>query len=81
MFVASVPQVISTGTKSLRPREEIALHRSEGFGRGMAEALQLGLDVIATAHGGNTDFGRHPRPPRSPMVTCGGSLISTTPLR
>ena len=32
------------------------LHRSEGFGRGMAEALQLGVDVIATAYGGNTDF-------------------------
>ena len=54
--MASVAQVISTGTKSLRPREEIALHRSEGFGRGMAEALQLGVDVIATAYGGNTDF-------------------------
>lgn len=34
----------------------ISLHRSEGFGRGMAEALQLGLDVIATNYGGNTDF-------------------------
>jgi glycosyltransferase involved in cell wall biosynthesis len=51
-----VAQVISTGTKFLRPREEIALHRSEGFGRGMAEALQLGVDVIATAYSGNTDF-------------------------
>jgi glycosyltransferase involved in cell wall biosynthesis len=34
----------------------LSLHRSEGFGRGMAEALQLGLDVISTAYGGNTDF-------------------------
>ena len=34
----------------------LSLHRSEGFGRGMAEALQLGLDVIATDYGGNTDF-------------------------
>ena len=34
----------------------LSLHRSEGFGRGMAEALQLGIDVIATAYGGNTDF-------------------------
>ena len=34
----------------------ISLHRSEGFGRGLAEALQLGLDVIATGYGGNTDF-------------------------
>jgi hypothetical protein len=34
----------------------LSLHRSEGFGRGMAEALQLGLDVIATDYSGNTDF-------------------------
>ena len=34
----------------------LSLHRLEGFGRGMAEALQLGVDVIATAYGGNTDF-------------------------
>lgn len=34
----------------------ISLHRSEGFGRGMAEALQLGLDVIFTAYGGNVDY-------------------------
>ena len=34
----------------------LSLHRSEGFGRGMAEALQLGIDVIATDYGGNTDF-------------------------
>ena len=34
----------------------LSLHRSEGFGRGLAEAFQLGLDVIATDYGGNTDF-------------------------
>ena len=34
----------------------LSLHRSEGFGRGIAEALQLGLDVICTAYGGNVDF-------------------------
>ncbi|QNI96563.1 glycosyltransferase [Synechococcus sp. RS9902] len=34
----------------------LSLHRSEGFGRGLAEALQLGLDVIATDYGGHTDF-------------------------
>jgi hypothetical protein len=34
----------------------LSLHRSEGFGRGLAESLQLGLDVIASAYGGNTDF-------------------------
>ena len=38
----------------------LSLHRSEGFGRGMAEALQLGLDVIATDYGGNTDFCKGP---------------------
>jgi len=34
----------------------LSLHRSEGFGMGMAEALQLGIHVIATDYGGNTDF-------------------------
>jgi hypothetical protein len=34
----------------------LSLHRSEGFGRGIAETLQLGLDVIATDYGGNVDF-------------------------
>jgi glycosyltransferase involved in cell wall biosynthesis len=34
----------------------VSLHRSEGLGIGLAEALQLGLDVIATNYGGNTDF-------------------------
>ncbi|MCK2086872.1 glycosyltransferase [Thauera aromatica] len=52
----------------------VSLHRAEGFGRGIAEALLLGLDVIATDYGGNVDFCRpagarlvparpqHPRP-------------------
>lgn len=34
----------------------LSLHRSEGFGRGIAEAFQLGLDVIASEYGGNNDF-------------------------
>ena len=34
----------------------LSLHRSEGFGRGIAESLPLGVDVIATAYAGNTDF-------------------------
>ncbi|MEX0738996.1 MAG: glycosyltransferase [Pseudohongiella sp.] len=34
----------------------VSLHRAEGFGRGIAEALLLGLEVIATGHGGNRDF-------------------------
>jgi len=34
----------------------ISLHRSEGFGRGMAEAMCLGKPVIGTAYSGNLDF-------------------------
>lgn len=34
----------------------VSLHRSEGYGRGIAEAFLLGLDVIATGFSGNVDF-------------------------
>jgi glycosyltransferase involved in cell wall biosynthesis len=34
----------------------VSLHRAEGFGRGIAEALSLNLDVIATGYGGNVEF-------------------------
>ena len=34
----------------------VSLHRSEGFGIGMAEAMLRGKPVVATAYGGNTDF-------------------------
>jgi glycosyltransferase involved in cell wall biosynthesis len=34
----------------------VSLHRSEGFGLGMAEAMALGKPVIATGYSGNTDF-------------------------
>lgn len=34
----------------------LSLHRAEGYGRNLAEALQLGLDLIATNWSGNTDF-------------------------
>lgn len=34
----------------------VSLHRAEGFGRGLAEALQLGLHVITTGYSGNIDF-------------------------
>lgn len=38
----------------------VSLHRAEGFGRGIAEALQLGLHVITTGYSGNVDFCAHP---------------------
>ncbi len=34
----------------------VSLHRSEGFGLTCAEAMALGLPVIATGYSGNTDF-------------------------
>ena len=38
----------------------VSLHRAEGYGRGIAEPLQLGLHVIATGYSGNADFCRAP---------------------
>lgn len=34
----------------------VSLHRTEGFGRNIAECMMLGLPVIVTAHSGNVDF-------------------------
>jgi len=34
----------------------VSLHRSEGFGRGLSEAMYLGKPVIATGYSGNMDF-------------------------
>jgi glycosyltransferase involved in cell wall biosynthesis/SAM-dependent methyltransferase len=34
----------------------LSLHRSEGFGIGMAEAMLLGKPVVATGYSGNLDF-------------------------
>lgn len=38
----------------------VSLHRAEGYGRGIAEALQLGLHVITTAYSGNLDYCQAP---------------------
>jgi glycosyltransferase involved in cell wall biosynthesis len=34
----------------------VSLHRAEGFGRNLAEAMLLGKPVVATAYSGNLDF-------------------------
>ncbi len=34
----------------------LSLHRSEGFGRGLAEAMYFGKPVVATGYSGNLDF-------------------------
>jgi len=34
----------------------VSLHRSEGLGLNIRDAIQLGVPVIATEYGGNTDF-------------------------
>jgi len=34
----------------------VSLHRSEGFGRGMAEAMAMGRAALATGYSGNLDF-------------------------
>lgn len=34
----------------------VSLHRAEGFGLGMAEAMALGKPVVGTGYSGNTDF-------------------------
>jgi glycosyltransferase involved in cell wall biosynthesis len=43
----------------------VSLHRAEGFGRNIAEALLLGLHVIATGYSGNMDFCN---PPHTDLV-------------
>jgi hypothetical protein len=39
----------------------VSLHRAEGFGRCLAEALLLGKQVVTTDFSGNTDFCHEPR--------------------
>ena len=57
----------------------VSLHRSEGFGFGIAEAMSVGKPVIATAYSGNLDFrdGGEQSPGRLPLVRdheCGPHL-------
>lgn len=37
----------------------VSLHRSEGFGRNIAETMLLAKPVVVSAHSGNMDFTRH----------------------
>jgi hypothetical protein len=39
----------------------VSLHRAEGFGRCLAEALLLGKQVVATGFSGNLDYCQEPR--------------------
>ena len=52
----------------------VSLHRAEGFGLGIAEAMCLGKPVIATDYSGNTDF---TRPDNSCLVPA--SLVPVGP--
>jgi glycosyltransferase involved in cell wall biosynthesis len=47
---------IETGTLTALSDCYVSLHRSEGFGLTIAEAIALGKPVIATAYSGNLDF-------------------------
>jgi len=48
----------------------VSLHRSEGFGRNIAEAMLLGKPVIVTAHSGNMDFNLHDNAALVPARMC-----------
>jgi glycosyltransferase involved in cell wall biosynthesis len=50
----------------------VSLHRSEGFGLTMAEAMLLGKPTIATGYSGNLDF---MTPDNSFLVTCAPTAI------
>lgn len=48
----------------------VSLHRSEGYGRNIAEAMLLGKPVIVTAHSGNMDFTLHDNAALVPAKLC-----------
>ena len=52
----------------------VSLHRAEGFGLGMAEAMLLGKPVIATDYSGNRDF---TTPETSYLVRCRREVCET----
>ncbi len=39
----------------------LSMHRAEGYGRGIAEAIMLGLEVVTTNYSGNVDFCKPPQ--------------------
>lgn len=51
----------------------VSLHRSEGFGRSLAEAQLLGLSLIATSYSGNMEFCQEP------TLCVGYSLVELEP--
>jgi glycosyltransferase involved in cell wall biosynthesis len=64
--IAQLPGRVQTMTREMSDNEVknlfrnvdvfVSLHRSEGFGRGLAEAMALGVPVVATGWSGNMDF-------------------------
>ncbi len=48
----------------------MSLHRAEGFGRNIAEAMALGLPVMVTAHSGNLDFTQSDTAAMVPVKLC-----------
>lgn len=87
-FVRLTAEASSAGVILLNetlPREEllalfaacdcyVSLHRAEGFGLGMAEAMLLGKPVIASGYSGNLDF---TTPETAYLVRCGRTVLDS----
>lgn len=64
--IADIKERITVFTKTMTENEThnlirccdafVSLHRSEGFGFAMAEAMYLGIPVVATGYSGNMDY-------------------------